>query len=244
MTQPEIVEGELLPDVIDHPPPAPGLFGTDDPNLVIARAVEISDVLKRVLHDKKLYASISGKEHVLVEGWALLGSLLGVFPVTVWTRKLEDGWEARVEARTLDGRIVGAAESECLRAERKWANADDYAVRSMAQTRATSKALRQPLGFVMHLAGFETTPAEEIPADRSPKIEESGTAAGPTGQQMDQVRALLDSLAKIDPATDRRARCREIVGVPKQQMTVAVADVLIRQLQGALTELLDDRGTS
>jgi hypothetical protein len=38
----------------------------------------------------------------------------------------------------------------------------------MSQTRATSKVLRQPLGFVMHLAGFDATPAEEMPADETP----------------------------------------------------------------------------
>jgi hypothetical protein len=89
--------------------------------------------------------------------------MLGVFPVCVWTRQMEDGWEARVEARTRAGEIVGAAEAECLRSEKTWANRDDYALRSMAQTRATSKALRQPLGFVMQLAGFNPTPAEEMP---------------------------------------------------------------------------------
>jgi hypothetical protein len=39
----------------------------------------------------------------------------------------------------------------------------------MAQTRATSKALRQPLGFVMQLAGFNPTPAEEMPRDEPKK---------------------------------------------------------------------------
>jgi hypothetical protein len=33
----------------------------------------------------------------------------------------------------------------------------------MAQTRAVSKALRLPLGFVMQLAGFNPTPADEMP---------------------------------------------------------------------------------
>jgi hypothetical protein len=32
----------------------------------------------------------------------------------------------------------------------------------MAQTRATSKALKGPLGFVISLAGYQTTPAEEM----------------------------------------------------------------------------------
>jgi hypothetical protein len=89
--------------------------------------------------------------------------MLGVVPVVEWTRKTDTGWEARVEARTLDGRVVGAAEAMCTRDERTWKSRDDYAIRSMAQTRATSKALRQPLGFVVTLAGFEATPDEEMP---------------------------------------------------------------------------------
>ncbi len=58
--------------------------------------------------------------------------------------------------------LTGAADAICSRSESKWQKADDYAVLSMAQTRATSKALRLPLGFVMTLAGFDPTPAEEM----------------------------------------------------------------------------------
>ncbi len=141
------------------------LFRTDDPQEIIERATETATALASVLKAQKLTSSISGTEYVKVEGWTLLGSMLGVFPVCVWTRKLEDGWEARVEARTLSGAVVGAAESECLRSESLWKGRDDYALRSMAQTRATSKALRQPLGFVVTLAGFDATPAEEMPRD-------------------------------------------------------------------------------
>lgn len=139
------------------------LFGTADPDEVIASATAKAKALANVVKQQQLAVRISGREHVRVEGWTLLGSMLGVFPVCVWTRKLEDGWEARVEARTLTGQIVGAAEAECLRSESTWKSRDDYALRSMAQTRATSKALRQPLGFVMTLAGFDATPLEEIP---------------------------------------------------------------------------------
>jgi hypothetical protein len=156
--------------------------------------------------------------------------------VLEWTRKLEDGWEARVEARTLDGRVVGAAESECLSSERKWGRADDYAIRSMAATRATSKALRMPLGFVMELAGFDATPADEIPAEDTP-----GTAPGPSsGPIPDEVKAdqlqageiamLIRSLDKLDPGTDWRSRCVEITGAPWSQTTRTMAAELVRQL--------------
>lgn len=152
----------------------------ENPAAFVAGYVKVANTLSGVVREKQLFKRIGTKDHVLVEGWTLLGSMLGVFPVTVWSRPIETndttGWEARVEARTRDGQIVGAAEAECLRSETTWRSRDDYALRSMAQTRATSKALRQPLGFVMTLAGFNATPAEEIPAQTTPDTRVISTA--------------------------------------------------------------------
>ena len=142
------------------------LWGTSDPVEVLDRAQHVARALTGVLERNQLYVEIQGRRHVRVEGWLTLGSMLGVTPVCVWTRPVDRdgarGWEARVEARTLDGRTVAAAESQCLRVERRWARADDYALRSMAQTRATSKALSSALRFVVTLAGFDGTPYEEM----------------------------------------------------------------------------------
>lgn len=144
------------------------LFQVEDPVDVIDRASRVASALKDVLEQKNLVVGISGREHVLMEGWTLLGSMLGVFPVVAWTRPVEGGYEARVEARTRDGAVVGAAEASCTRSEKRWARADDFAIRSMAQTRGVSKALRMPLGYIVHLAGYNPTPAEEV-ADQPPK---------------------------------------------------------------------------
>jgi hypothetical protein len=156
---------ELVPTV-DLAPST--LFGTDNPGEVVERASGVARTLADVVHKQNLVVRIGQSNHVRVEGWTFLGSLLGVFPVVEWTRPVMDGdtkvgWEARVEARTRTGEIVGAGEAECLRSENTWKSRDDYALRSMAQTRAVSKALRMPLGFVMQLAGFNPTPAEEMP---------------------------------------------------------------------------------
>jgi hypothetical protein len=163
------------------------LFGTDNPAEVVARAAVVATALADLVHKQNLVVRIGQSEHVRVEGWTLLGSMLGVFPIVTWTRPIlkehdtpptptTEGWEARVEARTRNGEIVGAAEAECMRSEDAWGwtptnkygkplpPRDDYALRSMAQTRAVSKALRLPLGFVMQLAGFNPTPAEEMVA--------------------------------------------------------------------------------
>lgn len=142
------------------------LMGTPDDR--VTQATQIANALAPVITGKHLYADIQGKRHVLYEGWATLGALVGVFPVTVWTKETENGYLARVEARTISGDVVGAAEAECTRDEtsvngkQRWKTAPPYALRSMAQTRAGSKALRMPLGFIMQLAGFEGTPAEEM----------------------------------------------------------------------------------
>jgi hypothetical protein len=165
MTEAEIIHDVEVIGTELEPVTSGTLFRTDDPVQIIESASAVADALSRVLRDRQLTSNISGKEHVRVEGWTLLGTMLGVFPVVEWTRPVADGWEARVEARTLAGQVVGAAEAECLRTERTWKSRDDYALRSMAQTRAVSKALRGPLGFVVTLAGYEATPAEEMPAE-------------------------------------------------------------------------------
>lgn len=147
-----------------HAPPA-ALFGTNDPAEVIQKASQVADALRDVIRTKRLYANIQGKDHVLVEGWQLLGVMLGVTAVCVATEPVDGGFKATVEARTADGRVIGRAEALCTKHEKRgpWKTADDYARLSMAQTRATSKALKGPLGFVVSLAGYATTPAEEMP---------------------------------------------------------------------------------
>jgi hypothetical protein len=88
--------------------------------------------------------------------------MLGCSTRIVWSRPVEDGWEARAEVVTVDGRVIGAGEGMCTCGERNWARRDPYALRSMAQTRAMSKALRVPLAWVMALTGHPVTPAEEM----------------------------------------------------------------------------------
>lgn len=168
------------------------LFGTSDPGAVITQATAVSQALMRVVRDRKLSVTMTtgGKssEYLLVEAWTLMGSMVGVFPVVQWTKPVLDandktlGWEARVEAKTRDGSIVGAAESMCTRDEltkkrdgttfARWGAADEHALRSMAQTRATSKALATALRFIAVLAGYAGTPAEEMPRNNAVQPQE------------------------------------------------------------------------
>jgi hypothetical protein len=179
---------------------------------------------------------IGQSDHVRVEGWTLLGSLLGVYAHCVWSRRVEDGWEARYEARTLDGRTVGAAEAQCLRSEANWRNRDDYAIRSMAQTRAQSKALRQPLGFVISLAGFDPTPAEEMPIDSPfapPSLkEDSDPLSEAQRKKIYVLRGKLTKAGRIDEETFDR-QLADDYGATVSGLTRSQASHLIDRLERA-----------
>lgn len=162
------------------------LFGTTEAEGVLTRATSIADTLAPVIENKRLFSMIQGRKHVRVEGWQTLGAMLGVFAVITHTERItdnsgKDGWEARCEVRVLSGAVIGAADAQCTRSESTWKSRDDYALRSMAQTRATSKALRGPLGFIVELAGYSATPAEEMPSQEpaSPQPQQGQTGALP-----------------------------------------------------------------
>lgn len=166
----EVVEAEVVTDLEPIPQQQNlSLFGTSDPVEVVGEATRVADALANVIKAKGLYEMIPSKTgppkaHVRVEGWQLLGSMLGVTAVCTDTEAVDGGYRATVEARAADGRVIGRADALCTKHEKRgpWKLADDYARLSMAQTRATSKALKGPLGFVISLAGYQTTPAEEM----------------------------------------------------------------------------------
>jgi hypothetical protein len=163
--------------------------------------------------------------------------MVGVFPIIVWTKPTEtgDGYIARAEARTIDGALVGAAEAECSRAEFKWKNRDPFALRSMASTRAISRALRGPLEQVVVLAGYEATAAEEMPTEPAPAAEPARgkipAEHRPTREQNVRIGELMVKLSKQDPDTDWRVKTRELAGVPGDMLTKTLADRLIRELE-------------
>lgn len=155
----EAIGTEVVPV---EPEQSVNLFHTTDPGEVLKRATKAANELMPVVEAQNLVVKIQGRDHLTVEAWLTLGAMVGVTPFVEWTRQVDGGWEARVIVQTLDGRAIGAAEAQCLKEEGHWSKAEDYAIRSMAQTRATSKALASVLRFVATLGGASGTPAEEM----------------------------------------------------------------------------------
>lgn len=156
-------------------------LSTQDPAAFIKRATAQADALKAVIDAKNLAVSIGGgsKKHVLIDGWQTLMALNGVMPRTVdLKRELCDsrtcpypkceGGRLTVKVttelhRVQDNLLLTSVEAECSQHEPRWSKAEHYAVTSMAQTRGIGKACRQLYGWVMALAGYDATPAEEMP---------------------------------------------------------------------------------
>lgn len=136
--------------------------------------VEFANVLKKAVVEKDLFSKIQGKNYVNVEGWQFAGLAMGIVPVVKrvdrQTIEGEIRYRAEVElVRFKDGSVVGAGVGICSDKE-KSDRRDEYAIASMAQTRAISRAYRNGFGWLMKMAGYETTPAEEAVTSTSEDV--------------------------------------------------------------------------
>jgi hypothetical protein len=151
--------------IVAEPDVRLGSLAIHSPREMIAQATEMATVLADVIHSQKLYTVIKGKKYVLCEGWTTLAAMLGITPVEEYCRLLQNGkgFEAKINLiRGRDGAVIGGASAECTTDEKLWEKRDSYSLRSMALTRATGKACRLTFSWIMKLAGFQPTPAEEM----------------------------------------------------------------------------------
>lgn len=135
------------------------------PKELMAYALEISDTLTSVLRDRGMTQKFGQGEHVKSEGWQLAGSLLGFTTAEGPITELSDGsFEATVELRSIgSGKTLASASARCGSDEPTWRGKPKYARRSMAVTRAIGRVYAQNFRWIIKLAGYETTPAEEMP---------------------------------------------------------------------------------
>ena len=127
---------------------------------------------------KGLNRSNKEAEYVMVEGWEVLGTFLGIAPVTKTIAEIKNdkgrivGYRARATLyqnaivqndEIVGGTIIARAEAQ---ANRDGFQKDLFAIESMAQTRALGKAYRMGLSWIMKMAGFEGTFAEDMPRYR------------------------------------------------------------------------------
>jgi hypothetical protein len=138
------------------------------------QAMQVAEILQRFVKEKKLTTNIKGKEYPLVEAWCYAGSQLGLYPLLMCINDLsnekEVKYQAEVEIRRIsDDKIMSRGIAVCSNKEASKRSFDEYAICSMAQTRAEGKAFRMLLSWIMKAAGFEATPAEEMDFAKQPE---------------------------------------------------------------------------
>jgi hypothetical protein len=138
-----------------------------EPGIVLAEAQRAAAALKDVISRKPKQVKFNGEQYLEFEDWQTVARFYGLTARVQSTRYVEygeaQGFEACADVLCVPtGQVLTAAESMCLNDEPTWSRKPLYQLRSMAQTRACAKALRNVLSWVVVLAGYRPTPAEEM----------------------------------------------------------------------------------
>ena len=131
--------------------------------------LDLAKDLAKFIKENKLSTQVQGKEFVNVEGWQYAGSRLGIVPIVEHVINVSDyaAGEIKYQAKVtlFDMRsqhTVGAGFAICSNKESGKKFYQEFAIASMAQTRAIGKAYRNILAWIIRAAGYEPTPAEEM----------------------------------------------------------------------------------
>ena len=159
-----------------------------EPKAILAEAKIAAQALMNVVKQKPKPVIMNGEQYLEFEDWQTVAKFYGLTAKVVRTTFIDlggvKGFEATAEAiRLSDGMAVSSADAMCLNDEDKWSTRTKYdyvegkrqkvgevpvplfQLRSMAQTRACAKALRNVLAWVVVLGGFKPQVAEEMTGD-------------------------------------------------------------------------------
>ena len=143
-----------------------------------------------IVESQQLFTMIGPSKHLNHEAWETIAAGYGLTAAVDkttyhWKKDSEEDngdelfmVEAHAVVLDRDGTVRGGAVASCGRDEPNWATKPVHQVASMAGTRASAKALRLMLSWVVEIAGYEPTPSEEI-VDKRPRAERGATAPTP-----------------------------------------------------------------
>ena len=143
----------------------------------IEKACEWATAIDRVIQRQRRYVLIDGRRYILADGWLMVAALDQAAPVAEDPIPIvEDGktvgYRVSVKLVRPDGAIRGRATMTCYLDEypcrgKKGTDAHRAAI-SAATTWAAAKAAKLTYGWVVVLAGYEPTVAEEMMEEPPP----------------------------------------------------------------------------
>jgi len=191
---------------------------------------KMANLVKSYVVKNNLYVPIVGKNYVMVEGWQFAGGMMGLFPRVVKVENIGTmKWMAQVEiVNSKTKEVLSSGFAICSKEENKKASFDEYAILSMAQTRAIGKAYRNLIGWVMKLAGYESTPAEEIKGQVQVKTAAEGQTERENGVKIAELKRMLKGETEIAKLADLKKRSGMVLASFK--ITEKHAGILIAAL--------------
>ena len=202
--------------------------------------LQLATELSKLIKEKGLSSNIQGKQFVNVEGWQFCGASLGLMPIITETTDLtrrgtepgqvEIKYMAKCEVRNItSGQLVATGVALCSNFERSKKGFDEYAILSMAQTRAIGKAYRNLLAWLMKAAGFEATPAEEMDfakdetPNKKPKVVEVVAEEVPVEINREGIIYDIQDAKRIKDLTDIFFANKEYIEKDQQLMKLMTA---------------------
>lgn len=182
----------ILPPTMTAPI-APDL---ESPKALLKRSKEVARAVKQYANQNPdLKVKFEKKTFPRREIVQFCAACFGVTAMVTMTEEVisdkgeELGYIAIAHALNLTGRVVSGAEAACMYSEQDWQGKPSYQLRSMAQTRACSKVLCNLFAYVLQMAGFCATPAEEMGQGEKPEREIT-TPCYECGNKVSKKRAL------------------------------------------------------
>lgn len=204
----------------------------DDPQAIALRTQKAAEVLMQFVRAKGLAKKFGGQsEHIFNPAWQFLAHMYGLALSSPEVHSETDersgqfGFRARAEARIIaTGQVIAEAWASCFSDEENWGDRNKYEVKngtrtqigtvrvpsfqlqSMAQTRAQSKVAKSVLGFVVVMAGFDPTPAEEMTGTEHQNGHAEAKPEGPKRISEPQCKRIFAIRAASKMPTDELAK--------------------------------------
>lgn len=191
------------------------------------QTMHLAQDLARFIKENKLFHHIQGKAYVNVEGWQYAGARLGILPVIEELHRIptdtdEIKYQAHVKLYSIRNQAEGESKTEqrfpeqrfpvgsgfaiCSNKENGKRNYQEFAIASMAQTRAIGKAYRNILAWIIRAAGYEPTPAEEMDY-----MSKGGSKIGKNSNTATRKSATDEGAAEDRPPVSRDAVGQDLV---------------------------------
>ena len=197
--------------------------------------LEMAVVLKNLIIKQNLYTNIKGKNYAMVEGWQIAGFLTGLAVIVEEPKDLSNDKEVKwsCTAKIYAGdKIVGVGYALCSNKEVIKKSFDEYAILSMAQTRAIGKAYRNKIGWVMKLAGYESTPSEEMVNVAN------ANSPTPTAKPTQIKAEIISLLKKYGAKTDKESILTEITRLTGMEISDKSED--LEEIKNRLEVLISE----